>query len=346
MRKLVVVLLLSGLCAATGVMAQPPGGKGKNGDKGPKAGKAVSTADLVARMMTFDANKDGKLSKEEVTDARLHRLFDRADADKDGFATKDELTALFTKEGGGRQQPMGGPPGGGPDRFPGRPPGGFPGGPGGFGPPRPGQILPEFLQEMLELTDAQKKQLAALQKEVDAKLAKILTPEQKKQLDNFRPFGPGGPGDRPDGDDGPPPGKKDGPPGRKGKKGGPPGVRGGNEDPLPEPTPLPMPRTVAFSKVMVRAAVTKALPPLWKHVAFLNEWIEDQRDNLASGRGPGPFPTGGGVDTTGYVVHALSAIDAKPSDRTAVVADYTLGFGQGSVHWFCPADRRPRRAAS
>ena len=48
-------------------------------------------------MMTFDKNKDGKLTKDEVTDVRLHRLFDRADANKDGVVTKEELMALAAK---------------------------------------------------------------------------------------------------------------------------------------------------------------------------------------------------------------------------------------------------------
>jgi outer membrane protein assembly factor BamB len=56
------------------------------------------------------------------------------------------------------------------------------GGPGGFRPPQPGQILPPFLQNMLELSDDQKKDLDKLQKEVDRKLGKLLTDEQKKQL--------------------------------------------------------------------------------------------------------------------------------------------------------------------
>src|SRR5262249_41522537 len=126
---------------------------------------------IVERMMTFDKNKDGKLSKDEITDQRLLRLFDRADADKDGTVTKEELTALATRmveesppggrggfgpPGGGPGGPGGfGPPGGGP---------GGPGGPGGFGPPgAPGQILPSFLQDRLKLTAEQKKQLKELQ---------------------------------------------------------------------------------------------------------------------------------------------------------------------------------------
>jgi outer membrane protein assembly factor BamB len=77
----------------------------------------------------------------------------------------------------------GGPPGGG------RPGGGRPGagGPGmfpGFAPP--GEIMPGFLQGMLHLTDEQRKKLEDLQKEADAKLAKLLNDEQKKQIKDMR----------------------------------------------------------------------------------------------------------------------------------------------------------------
>jgi hypothetical protein len=81
-----------------------------------------------------------------------------------------------------------GGPGGGPGG-----PGGGPGGPGGFGAPsQPGQILSAGLRDRLKLTDEQKKQLDDLQKEVDAKLGKILTDDQKKELENARQRGPGG----------------------------------------------------------------------------------------------------------------------------------------------------------
>ncbi len=62
--------------------------------------------------------------------------------------------------------------------------GGFGGGPGGgpFGPPQPGTLLPPFLQDRLNLTDDQKKQVKDLQKDVDDQLSKLLTEEQKKTL--------------------------------------------------------------------------------------------------------------------------------------------------------------------
>jgi hypothetical protein len=70
-------------------------------------------------------------------------------------------------------------------------PGGGPMFVGPGGPTRPGQVLPGFLRDMLKLTDDQKKQLDVFQKEVDDKLDKALTDEQRKQ---FREpaQGPGG----------------------------------------------------------------------------------------------------------------------------------------------------------
>src|SRR5262245_41225389 len=93
--------------------------------------KDLSNSPIVTRMMAFNKKKDGKLTKDEVTDTRLKRLFDEADANKDGVVTKEELMALAVKleaeDGPGGQAARGGP-GGGPVG---------PGGPGGRGPPRP-----------------------------------------------------------------------------------------------------------------------------------------------------------------------------------------------------------------
>jgi hypothetical protein len=210
MRK-VMGLVLALSCAAIllfQVSAEEPG------KKKAKDAKDYSDAPIVKRMMAFDKNKDGKLTKDEVTDERLHRLFDRADKNKDGVVTKDELIALAKEMAEERGDERGGPGGRGPgDGGPGGR--GKRGGPGGFGgPPRPGQILPPFVRERLNLTADQTKQIEALQKEVDAKLAKILTAEQKKQLEEMPPGpggrggrggrgGPGGPGGR--GPGGPPP---------------------------------------------------------------------------------------------------------------------------------------------
>jgi EF hand len=186
MNKRIKILSCGLLGAATFAgcfaLAQRPGGGSAGGQTGD---------DTMARMMEFDANKDGKLTREEVTDERLIRLFDRADANKDGTVTTAELTALVAAEPARR---------GGPGGF-GR--GGF--GPGGFGPPgggppgggfRPGEVLPRMFQSRLNLSAEQKAQIEALQKDVDAALAKILNDEQKRQWTEMRSRGPGGPGGR------------------------------------------------------------------------------------------------------------------------------------------------------
>ena len=158
-----------GLTAAWG---QPPAGeKGPPPKRGEGPGRpgAGGGEEFINRLMALDANKDGKLTKDEVTDERLQRLFDRADADKDGVVTKEELAALA------KQFAAAGP---------GARPGG-PGGPGGFR-PQPGQVMPPFVQEALKLTDEQKAQIADIQKDVEARLAKVLTEDQKKQLEEMR----------------------------------------------------------------------------------------------------------------------------------------------------------------
>jgi hypothetical protein len=210
MRILIAVILTGGILLAASLGLAQRQGPGR--DQGPRS--ADGDEDLVVRMMAFDEDKDGKLTKVEITDARLHRLFDRADANKDGIVTREELASLAVKEHS--DESSGGPPG-----FGGGPPGFGPrgGGPPGGGPPsgfmgggRPGEILPRMLQERLRLTAEQKSDLEALQKEVDGKLDKILSAEQKAQLKQMRdrgpggfgPRGPGGPGGR--GFGGPPPG--------------------------------------------------------------------------------------------------------------------------------------------
>jgi Spy/CpxP family protein refolding chaperone len=193
MHTLTAMLFTSGLLlVASFAAAQPPAG-GRDG-----AAKSADADAFVARLMAFDKNKDGKLTKDEITDERLHRLFDRADTNKDGVVTREELLALFAREAPAAGGPAGGPPGGFGPPGPGGPGGR---GPGGFGgPPQPGQILPGFLQERLSLTEEQKKQVSDIQKDVDARLEKILTAEQRKQLQELQERGPGGPGRGPGGE--------------------------------------------------------------------------------------------------------------------------------------------------
>jgi spore coat protein CotH len=155
---------------------------------------------------------------------------------------KDAKAAAARNEGGGGMFGMGGPPGGGgmfgrntPDlktfvekrtasvtaQLAGESKGYVPvaagpggrGGQGGFGMrmPQPGEVLPGMLQNMLNLSDDQKKQVAELQKEVEGKLDQILTADQKAQLKRIREGGVGGPFGGPGG--GPPGGPGTGPQG-------------------------------------------------------------------------------------------------------------------------------------
>ncbi len=75
-----------------------------------------------------------------------------------------------------------------------------------------GRILPPFMRDELDLTEEQEKKIAELEKEVKAKLSKILTEAQKEKIQSMRPKGP--PKGGPDGKKGPPDGDDDGPKGK------------------------------------------------------------------------------------------------------------------------------------
>jgi len=105
-----------------------PGGRG---------GRGVSDNDLVERVMAYDKNKTGKVTKEDLPE-RMQHLVDMGDTNKDGALDREELKALAA-----RMNRDGGP-------GPGRGPGGR--GPGG--PPAPPEAARRALDD-LELTGAQ-----------------------------------------------------------------------------------------------------------------------------------------------------------------------------------------------
>ena len=75
-------------------LAPPRGGRG---------GQGGNTDAFVSRIMERDADKDGKVSKEEGGE-RMERVFDRMDSDGDGFVTKAEIEKMaqqFQQRGGG-----------------------------------------------------------------------------------------------------------------------------------------------------------------------------------------------------------------------------------------------------
>jgi len=193
---LFLLALIDGISTA---QAQGPDDRPRRGGReGRRESQTAPTVEnIVARMMAFDKNKDGKLTKDEITDPRLMRVFERADANHDGVVTREELTDLAKKMMAEMGQSRGGFGGGfggdGPDGDDGPGGGGF-GGPRGFGffgppPPRhkPGEVLPTELQNALELTADQKAKIAELQKEVTAKMDKILTEKQKTAHNTMGP---------------------------------------------------------------------------------------------------------------------------------------------------------------
>src|SRR5262245_63303170 len=60
---------------------------------GPPARPAARPDDVVARLMSFDRNKDGKLEKDELAE-RMYTVMDRGDANGDGCLDRSELVAL------------------------------------------------------------------------------------------------------------------------------------------------------------------------------------------------------------------------------------------------------------
>jgi hypothetical protein len=85
----------------------PPGPPGP--PQGPPP-RGVPTDDLVRRIMAFDRNGDGKVTKDELPE-RLHHLIELGDANGDGALDRDELTQLAEKMR--RAGPSAGGPGGG-----------------------------------------------------------------------------------------------------------------------------------------------------------------------------------------------------------------------------------------
>ena len=198
------IVLVSPLC----VVAQPPGGGRGHGAGGPGGGGpgGGSPMEMLSQMFdSADSDGDGLLSKEEVTAAMSNRRGGMQRVSQQGRGAQhgqgrpggpggrgahDGPGAHGDPEGergpGAHRGPQGER---GPDDHAGRPSGGL-----GGSPPRPGQVLPDFVVEALNLNPRQQRQLAALQTEVDKRMAALLTDEQQAQLENTQHRGPHGEG--------------------------------------------------------------------------------------------------------------------------------------------------------
>jgi multidrug efflux pump subunit AcrA (membrane-fusion protein) len=143
-RSIGATVTLAGGAGAPGGAGGPgaggPGGGGPGGG-GPGGGKGrgmMTPAQMVAQYLESDADKDGRISKEELStmNERRQQALATADRNKDGFLDDKELLSAAgqaiakmrerMQEGGGRGGGGGGRRGGGEGG-----PGGGPGGPGG-----------------------------------------------------------------------------------------------------------------------------------------------------------------------------------------------------------------------
>jgi hypothetical protein len=173
----------------------------------PGAGRQATIDDVIARLMSFDKNGDGKLTKDELPE-RMQDLIARGDTNKDGALDKEEirkLAAELAREESGRGGPGGGP--GGRPNQPGR--------------PVPPAALERAVND-LKLTDSKKESAATVlaahkdslrnltqlaRAEVLLKVSDQLSTDELRKLEAvldrpigpppFGPPGPGGPGGRP-----------------------------------------------------------------------------------------------------------------------------------------------------
>ncbi len=163
-------------------------------------------------------------------------------------------------------------------------PGGGFGGPGDM--PRPGELVSGFLQQVLALTDSQKQSVEKLQSDVDEKLARLLTDEQRQKLEQPMRFSFGGPG-RPD--------RRREP--RSGRPGQPRGAQPGGFRPPRVGTVLP---EYLFGTLALSEAQRAELEQIQLQVddRLENTWTEEQKTQLKEMeeffvRGPGAGPPPG-----------------------------------------------------
>jgi hypothetical protein len=157
--------------------------------------------DIVSRLLSFDRNRDGALTRNEISDTRLIPIFERYDSNKDASLTREEIIAGAEADSPGSTtaEPVASQP---PATFgsEGRPMISRPTGVGGGGAPTPvtkannpsaafpdglsrvGQVVPDDIKEALELSDKQKKQIDDLEKDIASRLDRILNAKQAQLL--------------------------------------------------------------------------------------------------------------------------------------------------------------------
>jgi hypothetical protein len=146
----------------------PRGAVGDGIGPSPQPGRVLAGPEQDRLKLTDEQKKD-VLALQKAVDGRFDRVLTAAQ--------KNQIKSVFARPG---------PPPGGP----------------GPGDPRPGTIFSPTQQDTLKLSAGQRKRLAEIQREVDARLETLLTEDQKKQLQSMQQRPAGGPGR-----DGPPGGR-------------------------------------------------------------------------------------------------------------------------------------------
>jgi hypothetical protein len=205
-----------------------------------RGGRRLTADDIADRILSFDKNKTGKVTKEDLPE-RMQFLIERGDTNKDGALDRDEIKKLAAELARDGTFPGTGP--GGRGGFGGR---GGPGGPGGSTGGLSFAMIERAVDD-LKLADGKKESAAAdvkAHKKDARKLTELARAEVLLQMCDllseaeFKTFKAAlerepGVGDRPAVRDQPPPGRG-GPTDRGGPggRGGPPG-RGGPDRPRP-----------------------------------------------------------------------------------------------------------------
>ena len=96
--------------------------------RGPGVGRGLTENDVIEHLLSFDKNKDGKLTKDELPE-RMQELIARGDTNKDGALDREEIKKLAAELARDGSPRAGGPGGGFPPGRGGR--GGPPGLPAG-----------------------------------------------------------------------------------------------------------------------------------------------------------------------------------------------------------------------
>jgi EF hand len=178
--------LLAGFVLAGASQAQPPGQK-DGPPKGPAQPAPISVDDIIERIMAFDKNKDGQVTRDELPE-RMHHLIELGDTNKDGALDKDEIRKLATKLAATPAGFGGGFGEGGPVRV-GVGPDSGPGVPGGFrtgGAIRSGPDVVEGVVDDLKLSGKKKEQAMAAAKAHQENVRKLMDQARAELLEKMK----------------------------------------------------------------------------------------------------------------------------------------------------------------